>query len=156
MQDKTNTQIIMDVKTCTEEVLKWSQIEEHILRQRAKINWLRLRDGNNRYSYAHVKAKNMHNGIRRLYKKDGILLANKEDIENEILWLYGNLMGKANDNMEGINIIVMREGHQLSNEQRWMLEAPVTEIGIEKALKDIGDLKAHGVDDFGPKFLKSI
>lgn len=42
----------------------------------------------------------MHSDMRRLYKEDETLLTNKEDIENEVLGLYGNLMGKENDNME--------------------------------------------------------
>lgn len=41
----------------------------------------------------------MHSDMRRLYKEDETLLTNKEDIENEVLGLYGNLMGKENDNM---------------------------------------------------------
>ncbi|KAI5406239.1 hypothetical protein KIW84_052830 [Lathyrus oleraceus] len=76
------------------------------------------------------KAKNMLNDMRILYKKDGILLTNKEYIENEILGLYGNLMGKENDNMEGIDVVDMREGPQLSNEKRWVLETPVIETEI--------------------------
>ncbi|KAI5394549.1 hypothetical protein KIW84_061265 [Lathyrus oleraceus] len=55
--------------------------------------------------------------------------------------LYGNLMGKANDNLYGIDIATMGEGPQLSNEKEWMLETHVNESETVKALKDIGDLK---------------
>lgn len=47
----------MKVKNYTEEVLKWSETEEQVLRQRAKINRLRLGDGNNAYFHAYMKAK---------------------------------------------------------------------------------------------------
>lgn len=45
-----------------------------------------------------------------LTKDDGTLMSNHEDIENEILEFYGNLMGKANEYLAGINIVAMREG----------------------------------------------
>lgn len=82
MQDTTNTEIIMDLKIGTEQVIRRSEIEAQILRQQAKINWLRLGDENNRYFYTHVKVKHVHNDMRNLYKEDDTLLTNKEDIEN--------------------------------------------------------------------------
>lgn len=89
--------------------------------------------------------------MRSLYKEDGTLLTTHGEIEDGILGLYGNLMGKANNNLDDIDIVAMREGSQLSNEQMWLLEVPI-EVEIEKALKDIGDLKAPGVYGFGEFF----
>lgn len=63
-----------------------------------------------RYFHAYVNAKHKYNDMRRLYKEDGTLLTTQEDIENEILGLYGNLMDKENDNIKGINIDAMKEG----------------------------------------------
>lgn len=94
--------------------------------------------------------------MRSLYKEDGTLLTTYGEIEDEILGLYGNLMGKENNNLDDIDIVAMREGSQLSNEQMWLLEVPVIEVEIEKALKDIGDLKAPGVYGFGEFFLNPL
>ena len=49
----------------------------------------------------------------------------------------------------------MREGPQLTNDQRSMLVMPISENDIVEALKNIGDLKAPGVDGFGAKFFKA-
>jgi hypothetical protein len=46
--DKMNHHHIMKVKSCTEEVIHWSDMEEQMLRQKSKIDWLRLGDGNNK------------------------------------------------------------------------------------------------------------
>jgi hypothetical protein len=48
----------------------------------------------------------------------------------------------------------MRDGPQLSNEQRHNLTAPITEKEIECALQSIGDLKSPGIDGYGAYFFK--
>lgn len=65
-----------------------------------------------------------------IYNDDGTLLSNQKDIENEISEFYGNLMGKANENLVGIDIVSMREGSQLSADQRRVFGVSVTEIEI--------------------------
>jgi hypothetical protein len=55
--DRMNPQHIMEVKKCTEEVIKWNDMEEQMLRQKANIEWLKLGDGNNHYFHASIKAK---------------------------------------------------------------------------------------------------
>lgn len=64
-------------------------------------------------------------------------------------------MGKANENLVGIDIVSMREGPQLSADQKRVFGVSVTEIETVQALKDIADLKAPGVDGLGAKFNKA-
>jgi hypothetical protein len=145
----------MTVKACTEEVIKWSEMEEQMLMQKSKIEWLRLGDGNNHYFHASLKAKHRQCALRAIYKEDGTLLTNHEDIEQEVLQLYGNLMGKADDNLRGIDIVAMRTGPQIPSDQRELLITPITEGEIYTSLKSIGDLKAPGLDGYGAHFFKS-
>ncbi|CAK8568197.1 unnamed protein product [Lathyrus sativus] len=63
-------------------------------------------------------------------------------------------MGSANNNLNEINIVAIKEGPRLSNEHMRMLEMPVTEAKFTQALNSIGDLKAPGVDGYGAKFFK--
>jgi hypothetical protein len=82
------------------------------------------------------------------------MVTTHEDIEQEVLHLYGNLMGKAETNLIGIDIVAMRDGPQITNDQSEFLVAPVREDEILRALKSIGDLKAPGLDGFGANFFK--
>lgn len=68
---------------------------------------------------------------------------------------YGKLMGKAEMNLNGFDIVSMRKGNQVTIEQRKDLIVPVTETEIVKALKDIGDKKAPGQDGYGSKIFKA-
>lgn len=42
------------------------QIEEDILSQKSKVEWLKLGDGNNSYLHASLKDKNMIKGTNKL------------------------------------------------------------------------------------------
>jgi hypothetical protein len=108
--DRMNPHHIMQLKRCTEEVIKWSDMEEQMLRQKSKIDWLRLGDGNNRYFHASLKAKQRQCALRAIYREDCTVITTHHDIEQEVLNLYGNLMGRADTNLMGIDIAAMRVG----------------------------------------------
>lgn len=82
-----------------------SNIEEQLLNQRAKINWIRLGDGNNVYFHDSLKSKYKLTQINSLVNAEGTLLTTQQEIEEEILQFYGKLVGTANHRLNGINII---------------------------------------------------
>ncbi|CAK8576484.1 unnamed protein product [Lathyrus sativus] len=69
--NRMNIIIIRKVKELTEEVISLNELEEKILQQRSKIEWLRKGDGNNLYFYASIKAKQHSNCLSNLKKNDG-------------------------------------------------------------------------------------
>ncbi|XP_050919463.1 uncharacterized protein LOC127137006 [Lathyrus oleraceus] len=80
--------------------------------------------------------------IKYLCKEGGTLIGKHEDIEEKIIDFYGKLMGKAEMNLNGFDIVSMRKGNQVTIEQRNDLIMHVTETEIVKALKYIGDKRA--------------
>lgn len=144
----------MHVKRCTNELINLNDIEEQVLMQMDKIDWIRLRDWNNSYLYATLKSKKKSTNMRNLCKADGTILATKEDIKGEVLEFYGKLMGNAKLHMEDIDIVAMRDGKQLIMDQRSMLIGPISIQKIKTALKSIINVKAPGVDGFGSKKFK--
>ncbi|KAK2396003.1 hypothetical protein QL285_057684 [Trifolium repens] len=155
LSDRMNPLRIQHVKECTEEVIKWCDLEEQMLQQRAKIDWLQLGDGNNKYFHASIKAKQKQCELRAIYRDDGTLHTTHKDVEHEVLSLYGNLMGKADTHLLGIDIVAMRAGPSLTSDQREILVGPILEDEIYRAMKSIGDLKAPGLDGYGAKFFKT-
>lgn len=65
-------------------------------------------------------------------------------------------MGITDDAIHHIDVLSMREGPQLSMEQRENLMAVVSKLEILKALNGIGDLKALGIDGFGAKISRLV
>lgn len=145
---------INKVRQCRDELLGWQEIEESILRQRSKLKWLRLGDGNNKYFHATIKARQTSNSIYSLQKEDDTILKTHEDIEEEILTSYRKLMGTAEEVRNGIDVSAMREGPQLNNDQRVNLTVPVTEQEVVNALHNIDDMKAPGKDGYEAYFFK--
>lgn len=146
--DRMNYRYLLAIKQCTYKVNKWSGIEEDILRKRAKFDWLRLGDGNNRFFHAYLKSMKKQTGLRKIYIAGGPLLTTQAEIEKEILDLYGSLMGTVDSNSNYINIPTMRADPQVSNPHRVFLEANITEDEIMDALKGIVEMKALGIDEF--------
>lgn len=74
------------------ELRKWLEVEEKIMAQKAKINWLNLGDGNNKYFHAAVKEKNRGTRILKLIRKDGIVATEHKDLEHEVLDVVSNYL----------------------------------------------------------------
>ncbi|XP_058776967.1 uncharacterized protein LOC131651319 [Vicia villosa] len=154
-QDLMNRDRIHKVQVYTTELLTLTELEEKVLKQKSKIDWLKLGDGNNSYFHASLKSKQAAKGMQILYKEDDTLLTTQEEIEHAVVSYYESLMGTATRNISHVDISVMRNGPQLTMEQRQSLELPISEQEIETALKGIGDSKAPGIDGFGAKFFKA-
>src|SRR4051812_17405741 len=103
--------------------------------QKAKIDWLRYSDGNNKYFHASMKARHQLKNIKNIQKSDGSFIHNQQELEKEVIDFYKRLMGTAATDLEGIDTGAMRDGAQLNSAQRDMLIMPVTKTEILKALK---------------------
>ncbi|KAH1203129.1 hypothetical protein GmHk_17G049445 [Glycine max] len=88
--DLMNSTNIAKVKKCTDILIYFQELEENVLRQKAKIDWLKLGDGNNSFFYATVKSRANAKGMNMLRKIDGTICATQEDIENLVLEFYGD------------------------------------------------------------------
>lgn len=69
--DRMNIHNIEEVKACTMEVIKWNELEEQVLKQRAKIEWLRLGMEIIHISMHLLNPSKINNCIRMIYKEDG-------------------------------------------------------------------------------------
>lgn len=153
-ENRMDPATINKVRQCRDELVGWQEVEESILRQRSKLKWLRLGDGNNKYFHATIKARQNSNSIYSLQKEDDTILKNHDDIEEEVLTFYRKLMGTADEVRNGIDVSAMRGGPQLNNDQRVNLTVPVTEQEVVNTLNSIDDMKAPGIDGYGAYFFK--
>lgn len=118
VQDMMNPDLIERAKNLTSDIIKLNTIEDQLISQRAKINWIKLDDGNNAFFHASMKSKQQMNHIKSLKNKDGIILTTHHELEDEILHFYGELVGKSNHRMDNITMIAMRQGAHLNVDQR--------------------------------------
>lgn len=79
---------------------------------------------NDSYFHAIVKDRNKSNGISRIEDDDGKVLTFFEDIERETLRFYHRLVGQSMNMMNGVDMIALREGKHVSEEDFRNLTKP--------------------------------
>ncbi|XP_058734312.1 uncharacterized protein LOC131606042 [Vicia villosa] len=118
------------VKICYDQVLHLNQVEEDMLIQKSKVTWLKLGDNNNSYFHAAVKEKNKQKGISTLHALDGRILTTQDQIEDEILDFYKQLVGTNTENLKSIDLNAIRRGKILSRDQAQKLITPIEDKEI--------------------------
>nr|XP_016486070.1 PREDICTED: uncharacterized protein LOC107806429 [Nicotiana tabacum] len=137
------------------ELDKWSNIEENILCQKARIQWLKLGDSNNIFFFTNIKNRLAQNKITSLINAEGNMVQDQEGIKSKVLGFFGKLLGSSATQLPAVNPIILQYGRVLSREHQLALIAPVTREEVVQALKDIDDLKAPGCDGFNACFFKN-
>lgn len=157
MRDHRQYQNMFDEeKLIKEQVEKWSNIEENMLRQKSRVQWLKLGDSNTAYFHASLKSRNAQNIIHCLVTERGKWIHNRDNIQDEILSFYKNLLGRSADQLPVVNVAVIRQGHCLTRQQQLDLIAPVTSDEVENVLNGIDDSKAPGCDGYNALFFKKV
>lgn len=90
--------------------MKWQEIKDNVLRQRSKIDWSRIGDGNNKYFHASIKMRQNFKKMSMLQKDDGTYVTTQHEIGNEVLEFYKKLTGKAENELTDIDTKAMRDG----------------------------------------------
>lgn len=80
-----NVKKVKTVKKYTDEVINWRNMQEFFLRQKAKIDWLRLGDGNNIFFHENLKEKQRQTQMNTLHTSDGTITITQTKIEEEVL-----------------------------------------------------------------------
>ncbi|XP_075074577.1 uncharacterized protein LOC142162154 [Nicotiana tabacum] len=75
-------------KELKENLEKWILVEESILRQKSRVQWLKLGDTNFAYFHANIKNIITQNKIRSLVSDRGEMIQSEKGIEDEILGFY--------------------------------------------------------------------
>lgn len=71
---------------------------------------MRLSDGNNKYFHASIKMRNQFKSMQNIHRSDGTIVRDQKELESEVLDFYKNLMGKKENDLEGIDVSAMRDG----------------------------------------------
>ncbi|XP_059428542.1 uncharacterized protein LOC132162311 [Corylus avellana] len=125
-----------------QEELKW--------RQRAKENWLRDGDRNNKYFHACANQRRRRNQIEQVDNSRGQPCTSQDSVEQAFIEFYQDLFTSAGPHSID-DCIAPIEG-RLSNDMKISLTATYTEDGVYKALMQMTFLKAPGPDGFSAEF----
>lgn len=153
-QNLTDATLIVEEKRLLGELERWSNIEERIWQQKARIDWLKLGDSNTKFFHAYARMRRNTNAIHRLIRGDGSVCLGQAQIKQEILHFYKQLMGSAADELKMVDKLIMERGPRLEFHQQQMLNAECTEQEIRDALFSMNSNKAPGIDGYNVFFFK--
>lgn len=123
---------------------KWLSIEQGILKQKSRVQWLQEGDAGTHYFYAFIKHRQSTNNISKLIAEDGIVLHTKQQIHKEIQGYYKQLLGSSE--LVQADIIIVRNGPNIPREGAIEMVKPVTLQEVQSALWKIYTSKAPGID----------
>ncbi|KAG7556371.1 hypothetical protein ISN44_As11g024100 [Arabidopsis suecica] len=138
---------------------KWqhlSDLEERFLRQRSKMHWLQVGDGNNRYFHQAAKKREVRNSIRAIKRADGTIAETQDEIKTETEHFFHSFLTLSG--LEG-NGIIEEElqgllGFSCEEDDGAKLIQEVTEEEIKKTLFAMPENKSPGPDGFTCEFFK--
>ncbi|XP_021732888.1 uncharacterized protein LOC110699669 [Chenopodium quinoa] len=103
-------------------VKHWNDIQESIFKQKSRINWIKLGDGNSHYFFLVMKNRQARNRI----DSNQVSLKDPDSISNEIISFYKSLLGTKAPWLPAVDLVTMRRGKQLSSITQSYLIQPVS------------------------------
>lgn len=134
------------------ETEEWSNVEEQVLKQKSRANWIACGDSNSKYFHVQWKLRTSKNFIASVYNDNGVKLTDPVQVENEFISFFTKLMGKGGNVHKCPNAEVIHQGPCLTLQQKEELVQEVTRVEILNVIKDMPHEKAPGVDDFPIEF----
>lgn len=95
---------------------KFIGIQESAYKQKARIQWLKPGDSNNKFFFTTMKERHRRNNINILYDATGNRLTTASDIAREIRQFYTSLVGTAASSLQGVDLNIVRKGNIISND----------------------------------------
>ncbi|XP_057248239.1 uncharacterized protein LOC130590219 [Beta vulgaris subsp. vulgaris] len=154
--DRFNIELHNQEQHTISSLRKWLTIEENVMRQKSRLQWLKLGDSNTKVFYAAMKERQAMNCIDVIYNADGRKLTKPDDIQEEFKVFYSKLMRSCDDHLLGADLSIIRKGPTLSTQARRALITPITLREIDYAMSSIDGDKAPGLDGFNATFFKHM
>ncbi|KAL0310435.1 UNVERIFIED_CONTAM: putative ribonuclease H protein [Sesamum calycinum] len=131
--DRHNTLLLCLEKCCKLVFFKATKLEQVMLQQRAKIQWLKGGDQCSRIFFRKVAMRRASKRVFQIINEDGHTLTTQEDVVNEFVSFYQRLLGGGESGASSIGYTG----------------------GIKDAFFDIAEDKAPGPDGYSSGFYKA-
>ncbi|XP_071687680.1 uncharacterized protein [Rutidosis leptorrhynchoides] len=125
--------------------------EERFLKQKAKIEWLRVGDSNSNYFHKVVKARNNRLRINAVTNSEGVLVEGNEVVEVFVSH-YMDFLGDSKQCMRIVTTDLFQS--KITHEMALDMIKVVSDDEIKDAMFNIGDDKESGPDGYTSTFFK--
>ena len=138
---------------------RWQRLailEEEYLKQKSKMHWLDVGDGNNKFFHSIIKIREIRNTIHEVQRVDGTKATTDEEIKVEAEKFFEEFMTFQPPDFEGTTVEEMKEllGFQCNELDCAKLIREVTSDEIREVLFKMPASKSPGPDGFTVEFFK--
>ena len=143
----------------TEAYDRWqrlAELEEGFLKQKSKVHWLDVGDGNNNFFHNSAKIREIRNTIHEIQRADGLVIKEEEGIKKEAEEFFTEFMQHQPTEFEGASVEKLKElmRFQCNEVDCARMEREVTREEIKEALFKMPGSKAPGPDGYTSEFFK--
>jgi len=110
-------ELVIKEKETTQDLEKWSLIEESVMRQKSRIRWIKLGDSNTKYFAVIIKKRTVRKQIMELNTLARNKIIDPKAIKDEIITFYRSLMGTSAKELHAINRLIMQKGPKSTHQQ---------------------------------------
>ena len=139
-------------KVCFKSFHDLARAEEGFLKQKSRIQWLKLGDQNSNFFHKVVKARNSKNSIKSITMENGCRIDDPTSIKQEFVKHFQSVLGS---NMQvSATVDFNLDGLVWSSKHLDILNSRITHEEIKRSMFSIDDAKAPGPDGFSSLFFK--
>ncbi|GAV77198.1 hypothetical protein CFOL_v3_20670 [Cephalotus follicularis] len=152
-QIPADADLLLQEKHCITKLQKIKLEEESFLRQKSRINWLKLGDGNNKFFHRAVTSLHHRNHVDRLQHLDGSWACNQDEVEKLAVEHFKGFLGQRSCQPLHNNL----EYHKkFTAAQKALMGRRVTDEEIKGAFWALNPNKAPGPDGFNGHFFRTV
>lgn len=147
---------IREEATAYERWQRLAYLEEEFYKQRSKLHWLEVGDGNSRVFHNAENIREVRNVIREVMRVDGTLAKTDEEIKAEAENFFSQFMTAVPEDFEGVTVERLQElsGFQCSEIDCEKLVKEVTKDEIKAILFKMSGHKSPEPDGYTSEFFK--
>ncbi|KAL0294972.1 UNVERIFIED_CONTAM: hypothetical protein Scaly_3112500 [Sesamum calycinum] len=154
--DRHNSLLLQLENCCRLVYLKATQLEHVMLRQRAKLQWLKGGDQCSKAFFRRVATRRANKRLFQISDSDGLVQTNPTTISSVFVTYFQDLLGgDRTDRALDLHYLRPWARHILTEEEACALIRPVTVDDVKTAMFDIEEDKAPGPDGFSSGFYKA-
>ena len=149
-----DTLLVENEKKCLKAFHDLACAEEGFLKQKSRIQWLKLGDQNTSFFHKAIKSRNSRNSIKVLTLASRGRIEDPEDIKQEAIAHFQNILCCDGPSTDHNHYLDNLEGFTWSPQHKESLNRRITQEEIKNAIFSINDSKAPGPDGFTSLFFK--
>ena len=146
--------LVVNEKRCLKTFHDLACAEEGFLKQKSRIQWLKLGDQNTSFFHKAIKSRNIRNSIKVITLANGRRIEDPEDIKQEAVAHFQNILCYVGPSFDHNHYLDNLVGFTWSPQHLDSLNRRITQEEIKNAIFSMNDSKAPGPYGFASLFYK--